>query len=73
MIKTYFTFLMISYAVQGELVSTSLLLPSYDNCSHSKEAFYDTLDKAYGPKNVHIYCKGTDVMSKDYIKPVPRP
>tara|TARA_B100001093_G_scaffold498303_1_gene546264 strand:+ start:1601 stop:1822 length:222 start_codon:yes stop_codon:yes gene_type:complete len=73
MIKTYFTFMMISYFVQGEEIKTSILLPSYDSCSHSKAAFYERLNQAYGDDNVHLYCKGTDVMSKDYIKPLARP
>lgn len=73
MIKTYFTFLMISYFIQGEEVKTSLLMPSYDSCSYSKSTFYDTLNEAYGSDNVHLYCKGTNVVSKDYVKPMPRP
>jgi len=73
MIKTYFTFMMISYFVQGEELKTSILLPSYDSCSYSKSKFYDTLNKAYGSDNVHLYCKGTNVVSKDYVKPLPRP
>ncbi len=71
MIKTYFTFMMISYFVQGEELKTSILLPSFDDCSHSLEHMSDILDP-YGSK-VFLYCKGTNVVSKDYVKPMPRP
>ena len=71
MIKTYFTFLMISYFVQEEEIKTSILLPSFDDCSHSIQHMSDILEP-YG-KDVSIYCKGTNVVSKDYVKPMPKP
>jgi hypothetical protein len=71
MIKTYFTFMMISYFVQGEEIKTSILLPSFEQCSYSLDHMSEILEP-YG-KHVAIRCKGTDVVSKDYIKPMPRP
>ena len=71
MIKTYFTFLMISYYVQGEPLTTSILFPSYDGCSYSKAAMYNIIESHYD--DVHIFCQGTNVVAKDYIKPMPRP
>tara|TARA_Y100000289_G_C3848645_1_gene112338 strand:- start:177 stop:404 length:228 start_codon:yes stop_codon:yes gene_type:complete len=71
MIKTYFTFMMISYLVQGEEVKTSILLPSFDDCSYAIQHMSDIL-KPYG-KDAAIYCKGTNVVSQDYIKPKQRP
>ena len=71
MIKTYFTFLMISYFVQGEEIKTSILLPSFDDCSYSIQHMSDILEP-YG-KDAAVYCKGTNVVSKDYVKPMPRP
>ena len=44
MIKTYFTFLMISYFVQGEELKTSILLPSFDDCSYSIQHMSDILE-----------------------------
>jgi len=71
MIKTYFTFLMISYFVQGEELKTSILLPSFDDCSYSLEHMSNVL-QSYG-NDVYLYCKGTNVVAKDYMKPMPRP
>tara|TARA_R100001440_G_scaffold29391_3_gene47086 strand:+ start:1129 stop:1344 length:216 start_codon:yes stop_codon:yes gene_type:complete len=71
MIKTYFTFMMIIYSVQGEQVKTSILLPSFDDCSYSIDYMSNILEP-YG-KDVAIFCKGTNVVSKDYVKPMPRP
>ena len=71
MIKTYFTFLMISYFVQGEELKTSILLPSFDDCSYSIQHMSDILEP-YG-KHAAVYCKGTNVVSKDYVKPMPSP
>ncbi len=71
MIKTYFTFLMISYFVQGEELKTSILLPSFDDCSYSIQHMSDILEP-YG-KDAAVYCQGTNVVSKDYVKPMPKP
>lgn len=63
--------MMISYFVQGEEFKTSILLPSFDDCSYSLEHMSDILEP-YGT-DVAVYCKGTNVVSKDYVKPMPRP
>ena len=36
MITTFYTFLMLSYFVEGEKLEHSILFPSYDACSYSK-------------------------------------
>ena len=71
MIITYYTFLMLSYFVENEKLEYTILFPSYDACSESKSAFFDIFEPHYDA--VMLYCKGTDVMSKDIIKPRTRP
>jgi hypothetical protein len=71
MIITYYTFMMLSYFVEGEQVTHNIVFPSYDACSYSKEAMFDTFEPHYD--TVILYCKGTNVMSKDIIKPRVRP
>ena len=71
MITTFYTFMMLSYFVEGEKLEHSILFPSYDACSYSKEAMFDIFEPHYDA--VMLYCKGTDVISKDIIKPRTRP
>ena len=71
MIITYYTFMMLSYFVEGEKLEHSILFPSYDACSYSTEALFDIFGPHY--EAVMLYCKGTNVMSKDIIKPRTRP
>ena len=70
MIK-YFTFMVLTYFVQGEQVTHNILFPSYDACSHSKTAMY-AITRPY-LDDVHIYCKGTPHASNKLVKPMPRP
>jgi len=70
MIK-YFTFMVLSYSVQGEQATHNILFPSYDACSHSKGAMYSIMIPQHD--EVHIYCKGTSVASNELVKPMPRP
>ena len=42
MIK-YFTFMVLTYFIQGEQTTHNIVFPSYDACSHSKEAMYACL------------------------------
>ena len=56
MIK-YFTFMVMTYFVQGEQLTYNILFPSYDACSHSKTAMYAITRPHLD--DVHIYCKGT--------------
>ena len=70
MIK-YYTFMVLTYFVQGEPVTHNILFPSYDACSQNKTAMYDIMI----PKqdDVHIYCKGTHHASNKLVKPKIRP
>ncbi len=70
MIK-YFTFMVLTYFVQGEQVTHNILFNSYDACSHSKEAMYFMMEHQHD--DVHIYCKGTAVASNKLVKPKVRP
>ena len=70
MIK-YYTFMILTYFVQGEPLTYNILFPSYDACSHSKTAMY-AITRPY-VDDVHIYCKGTHHASNELVKPKPRP
>tara|TARA_R100001463_G_scaffold23614_2_gene56482 strand:+ start:550 stop:762 length:213 start_codon:yes stop_codon:yes gene_type:complete len=70
MIK-YFTFMVLSYFVQGEQVTHNILFKSYDDCSYSKEAMYFMMESQHDA--VTIYCKGTEVASNKLVKPKVRP
>ena len=35
MVKTFYTFMMLSYFVEGEQVTHNIVFPSYDACSYS--------------------------------------
>jgi len=70
MIK-YFTFMVLSYFVQGEQVTHNIVFPSYDACSYSKDAMYNIMEKHHD--TVMISCKGTQVASNKLIKPKERP
>ena len=67
----YFTFMVLTYFVQGEQTTHNILFPSYDACSHSKEAMYAIMENHHD--SVLIYCKGTDVASNKLVKPRARP
>ena len=70
MIK-YYTFMVLTYFVQGEPLTYNILFPSYDACSYSKEAMFDIMEKHHD--NVLIHCKGTSTASNELVKPMPRP
>lgn len=70
MIK-YFTFMVLTYFVQGEQVTHNILFNSYDACSHSKAAVYAIMENQHD--GVLIYCKGTQEASNKLVKPMPRP
>ncbi len=70
MIK-YFTFMIMTYFVEGEQLTYNILFPSYDACSHSKTAMYAITRPHLD--DVHIYCKGTHHAFNELIKPKPRP
>ena len=67
----YFTFMVLTYFVQGEQTTHNILFNSYDACSHSKEAMYFMMESQH--ENVLIHCKGTQVASNELVKPMPRP
>jgi len=70
MIK-YFTFMVLTYFVQGEQTTHNILFPSYDACSYSKEAMYAIMENQHDAVTIH--CKGTEVASNKLIKPKVRP
>ena len=70
MIK-YFTFMVLTYFVQGEQVTHNIMFSSYDGCSYSKAAMYAIMENEHD--DVLIHCKGTPVASNMLIKPRPRP
>lgn len=67
----YFTFMVLTYFIQGEQTTHNIVFPSYDACSHSKEAMYAIME--YQHDDVLIYCKGTQVASNTLVKPKLRP
>jgi len=67
----YFTFMVLTYFVQGEQTTHNILFPSYDACSHSKEAMYAIMENQHD--SVLIHCKGTEVASNKLVKPRARP
>ena len=72
MIK-YWTFMILSFYIDGEKLEYPLMFPSYDACSYNKAKIRDTFVPYATHKDVHVYCKGTDVASNKLIKPMPRP
>ena len=70
MIK-YYTFMVLTYFVQGEPLTHQILFPSYDACSYSKSAMFDIMENHYDA--VLIHCKGTPHASNELVKPMPRP
>lgn len=77
MINLFWTFLVITYWVEGERLSTSILLPSEQQCYSVMnrgilDGIYFELLGTYG-KNIMMSCKPTPVISKKLIKPMPKP
>lgn len=70
MIK-YYTFMVLTYFVQGEPLTHQILFPSYDACSYSKSAMFDLMQQHHDA--VLIHCKGTPHASNKLVKPMPRP
>lgn len=70
MIK-YFTFMVLTYFVEGEPLTHNILFPSYDACSYSKNAMFDIMTKHHSVVTIH--CKGTTHASNTLVKPMPRP
>lgn len=67
----YYTFMVLTYFVQGDPVTHNILFPSYDACSYSKTAMFDIMLKHHD--DVLIHCKGTQHASNVLVKPMPRP
>ena len=72
MIK-YWTFMILSFYVDGKKLEYPLMFPSYDSCSYAKAKIRDTFQPFATHQDVHVYCKGTDVASNELVKPMPRP
>ena len=72
MIK-YYTFMILSFMIDGETLEYPLMFPSYDACSYNKTKIRDTFEPFATHQNVHVYCKGTDVASNELAKPKTRP
>jgi len=69
----YWTFMILSFYIDGEKLEYPLMFPSYDACSYNKAKIRDTFVPYATHEDVHVYCKGTDVASNKLIKPMPRP
>ena len=69
----YWTFMILSFYIEDEKLEYGLMFPSYDACSYNKAKIRDTFVPYATHKNVHVYCKGTDVASNTLVKPMPRP
>jgi hypothetical protein len=67
----YYTFMVLTYFVQGEPLTHQILFPSYDACSYSKSAMFDIMEQHHDA--VLIHCKGTSYASSKLVKPKPRP
>ena len=67
----YYTFMVLTYFVQGEPLTLEILFPSYDACSYSKSAMYAIMENHHDA--VLIHCKGTPHASNKLVKPMPRP
>jgi len=67
----YYTFMVLTYFVQGEPLTHQILFPSYDACSYSKSAMYAIMENHHDA--VLIHCKGTSYASSKLVKPKPRP
>ena len=72
MIK-YWTFMILSFYIDGEKLEYPLMFPSYDACSYNKEKIRNTFVPYITHQDVYVYCKGTDVASNTLVKPMPRP
>ncbi len=67
----YYTFMVLTYFVQGQPLTHQILFPSYDACSYSKGAMYAIMENHHDA--VLIHCKGTSYASSNLVKPMPRP
>lgn len=67
---TFYTAMLISYVIQGEVYTQSIWFDSYDQCSYSKSAMYEILKDH---QDIHVYCQGTPARSNFHLKPMPRP
>lgn len=67
----YYTFMILSYFVEGEQITHQILFPSYDACSYSKGAMFAIMENHHD--TVLIHCKGTAYASNTLVKPKPRP
>jgi len=65
--------MILSFYVDGEKLEYPLMFPSYDSCSHNKARIRETFEPFVTHKDVHVYCKGTDVASNELVKPQVRP
>ncbi len=69
----YYTIMVLSFFIEGEETKYHLVFPSYDTCSHNKARIRDTFVPFASHKDVHVYCKGSDVASNELVKPKVRP
>tara|TARA_R100001460_G_scaffold60872_2_gene100994 strand:- start:2621 stop:2866 length:246 start_codon:yes stop_codon:yes gene_type:complete len=77
MINLFWTFLVIHYWVEGERLSTSILFPSEEQCYSAMnrgilDDVYFELLNTYG-KKIMMTCQRTPLISKQLVKPMPRP
>lgn len=77
---TYFTALLLTYTLQGELVTARFWLTSYQQCIESMdhmEGMYDYLADNVSGKLIYLRCEQTSIFSgineERFIKPRLRP
>lgn len=77
---TYFTALLLSYTLQGELVTARFWLNSYEQCIESMDHMidmYDYLADNVSDKRMYLRCEQTEVFSgineERFVKPRLRP
>lgn len=77
---TYFTALLLTYTLQGEIVTARFWLNSYEQCIESMDHMidmYDYLADNVSDKRMYLRCEQTEVFSgineERFVKPRLRP
>ena len=77
MIAIFYTALVLGYTLDGEMLTATFWVKSYDQCLQAMaqlEHMYDFIaDQVATDNRMFMWCEETSVPSKEQVKPMPKP
>ncbi len=77
MIAIFYTALVLGYTLDGQMLTATFWVKSYDQCLQAMdelEHMYDFIaDQVATDNRIFMWCKESPVPSKKQVKPMPKP